>query len=361
MLSPSTLHDLASGKRRGLFGSLFRAATSIAEIPVAWYVRRRNQAYDEGRAKIHRVDAPVISVGNLTAGGTGKTPMVEWIARWLQEQGRAAIVISRGYGSAPGQKNDEARELAAKLPGVPHLQQADRVSAARAALATHPGSVLLLDDAFQHRRVHRDLDIVLLDGLAPFGFDHLIPRGLLREPVQELKRAQVVVLSRSNLVDQSARAAIRARVRQVAPQAVWCEAMHAPRGLVSSSGQRQPIDWLQGKRIAAFCGIGNPAGFRRTLDTLGAEIVAWREFPDHCAYNERQLSSLDRWALEANVDAVVCTHKDLVKITLEKLAGRPLLALVVGMQFLCGEQEFTAALERAIAIPPPASSSPGRA
>src|SRR4051812_3146030 len=116
MFSPSTLHDLASGRRRGLVAGVARGVLAALEIPVTWIVRRKNQAFDEGRATIHRVDAPVISVGNLTAGGTGKTPLVAWLARHLQEQDKRVVLISRGYGSKGGKENDEARELAAQLP-----------------------------------------------------------------------------------------------------------------------------------------------------------------------------------------------------------------------------------------------------
>lgn len=350
MLSPSTVHDLASGRRSGPAAGLLRGALSLLELPVAWYVRRRNSAFDQGRSTIHRVDAPVISVGNLTVGGTGKTPLVAWLARHLQEQGRGAVLISRGYGSSGGQENDEARELAARLPGVPHLQNPDRVAAARLAVEQHPGSVLILDDAFQHRRIHRDLDIVLLDALSPFGFDHVLPRGLLREPVEGLRRAHAVVLSRANLIDQAARAEICERVRQLAPAAIWAEAIHAPQALLSHDGSSQPTDGLHGKRVAAFCGIGNPAGFRRTLEIAGAEIVAWREFADHCVYNAGQIASLEAWARSSSAERIVCTHKDLVKIPRDELGGLPLWALVVGLQFTAGEIAFAELLATLTAI-----------
>jgi tetraacyldisaccharide 4'-kinase len=340
MLSPSALHELASGKSGGPAAALLRGTLAILELPTAWYVRRKNRAFDQGRSAVHRVDAPVISVGNLTAGGTGKTPLVEWIARHLQEQGKGVVLISRGYGSRGGRENDEARELAAKLPGVPHLQNPDRVAAARQAVADHPGSVLILDDAFQHRRLHRDLDIVLLDALSPFGYEHLLPRGFLREPVDGLQRAEAIVLSRANLVDEAARTAIRERVNQLAPAAVWAEAIHAPQELRCHSGESIPIETLRGRRIAAFCGIGNPAGFRRTLELAGAEIVAWREFADHCPYNAGQIASLDVWARDSAADLLICTHKDLVKIPRRELGDKLLLALVVGLEFTAGEMEF---------------------
>jgi tetraacyldisaccharide 4'-kinase len=348
MLAPSTLHDLASGQRRGFAAALFRGVTGVLEMPVRWYVQRKNRAFDEGRRVAHRVAAPVISVGNLTVGGTGKTPMVEWIARWLQQHDKQVVFISRGYGSEQGHANDEARELALKLPDVPHLQNGDRIAAAQQALAEHPGSVLLLDDAFQHRRIARDLDIVLLDALAPFGFEHVLPRGLLREPVEGLRRAQVVVLSRANLVGEEEREAIRVRVARLAPAAAWVEAVHAPTKLLSHSGIEESLSHLEGKRVAAFCGIGNPAGFRRTLEQSGAAVVGWKEFPDHCAYDKSQLAAISALAAECRAEIIVCTHKDLVKIPHEVLNNLSLHALVIGLQITQGEAALAAALQTAI-------------
>ena len=134
------------------------------------------------------VEVPVISVGNLTLGGTGKTPMVEWIVRQLQKREKKVGIISRGYGSRGG-PNDEALELAWKLPSVPHVQNPDRVAAARRAIDEFGCDALVLDDAFQHRRIARDLDIVLLDALEPLGYEHVFPRGTLREPIEGLARA----------------------------------------------------------------------------------------------------------------------------------------------------------------------------
>jgi tetraacyldisaccharide 4'-kinase len=350
MFAPSTLHALASGERRGFVAGCFRAAAAAAEVPVRWYVVRKNQAYDSGRRQAIHVQSPVVSVGNLTVGGTGKTPLVEWIARWFAQQQQRVTLISRGYRSSGKPANDEALELAWKLPEVPHLQNPDRVAAAREAIERFPGSVLLLDDAFQHRRIRRDLDIVLLDALVPFGYERLIPRGLLREPVEGLRRAQVVVLSRANLVEASSREAIRDRIAQIAPQAAWAEAIHAPQAIVSHSRQQEPLDSLAGKRVAAFCGIGNPAGFRRTLEALGVRLVAWHEFPDHCPYNAAHLSTIEQIVREHRPDVIVCTLKDLVKIPRESLADRPLRALTVSLQISAGEERLRAALSGVLAL-----------
>ena len=236
LFSPSGFRDLVSGRRRGVVAAALRGILAAAEVPYAWAVRRRNRRYDCGAKAIYRVDVPVISVGNLTLGGTGKTPMVEWIVRRLQAQGKKAGIVSRGYGSRQG-ANDEARELAWKLPDVPHVQDPDRVAAARRAIREFACQVLVLDDAFQHRRIGRNLDIVLLDALEPFGFEHVFPRGTLREPVEGLARADVVALSRADLLTAQQRKAIRDRVAKLSPQAVWVEVVHAAAG--TGGGQKR--------------------------------------------------------------------------------------------------------------------------
>ena len=287
-----------------------------------------------------RVGVPVVSVGNLTLGGTGKTPAVEWIAQWFVRHGLRVGLISRGYKSAAGNKNDEAMELAQRLPDVPHWQDADRVAAARAAISDARRQLLVLDDAFQHRRIARDLDIVLIDASEPFGFDHLFPRGTLREPLAGLARAQYALLTRADLVDAAERARIRSIAKSYAPQIAWGECRHAPKYLLLASGEIQPLDSLRDRPIAAFCGIGNPAAFRETLKQCGYNAIAFREFPDHHRYSETEISDLSRWTETQNVAAVVCTHKDLVKINAVTLGGKSLFAAVIGLEFLAGEQEL---------------------
>ena len=180
MLNPSEFRDLVSGRRRGIGASVLRAALRVAEVPYGLAMLWRNRRYDRDLARTHRVEVPVVSVGNLTLGGTGKTPMVEWIARHLRAQNVRVTLISRGYGAEAGAANDEALELEQKLPDVPHLQNPDRVAAARTAVDKLDCQLILLDDGFQHRRLGRDLDIVLLDALEPFGFGHVFPGGMLR-------------------------------------------------------------------------------------------------------------------------------------------------------------------------------------
>ena len=346
---PAHYRDIISGSRRGLAAPCARLALAAVEPVYGWIVRRKNLRFDNGHAAAVRVAAPVISVGNLTVGGTGKTPLVCWLAKWLRDQGRQVTLISRGYGSRSG-PNDEALELAAQLPDVPHLQNADRVAAAKQALQQNPRQVLLLDDAFQHRRLARNIDIVLLDALEPFGYGHLLPRGLLREPIKNLNRAHVIGLSRADAVSSARREEIRRQVAELAPAALWIELVHQPRGLINSSGSRVELSEIHGQRIAAFCGIGNPAGFRHTLSQCGVEVAAMREFPDHCSYLATVMRELEAWLLNvyknAGITAILCTRKDLVKIPREKLAGLPLLAVDVELEVTRGRAEFEDSLKR---------------
>ncbi len=346
MLGPTEFRELVSGQRRGPAAAALRGLLRVAETPYSLAVRYRNRRYDRGGAEIHNVGVPVISVGNLTLGGTGKTPVVKWLTRRLQDLGASVVLLSRGYGAATGEQNDEARELAQTLPNVPHLQNRDRVSAARQAISQFLPNVFILDDGFQHRRLARDLDIVLLDALEPFGFEHVFPRGTLREPLAGLGRADVICLSRADAVSADERDAIRRRAAQLAPAAVWCEIAHVPSGILNCEGVSEPLEHLRGKRLAAFCAIGNPAGFRHTLASVGCEVVAWREFADHHIFSDAELAELETVARESGADCLVCTQKDLVKIPKKPHSDMPLWAVTIEIQFLAGQEKLEAMLER---------------
>ncbi len=342
MLRPSEFRELVSGRRKGVLASLTRGVLRVAEVPYTVAVTMRNRRYDRGTAGVHKLGVPVITVGNLSLGGTGKTPMVRWLAQRFQHAGFRVAIVSRGYGAAGSKHNDEALELAQSLPHVPHIQNRDRVAAAQLAIQDFKSQVILLDDGYQHRRLARDLDIVLLDALEPFGFEHVFPRGTLREPLAGLGRAHAVCLSRADAISQAERDVIRQRVAQIAPQAVWCEAAHAANGLRNALGQSLPLEVLASQRVVAFCGIGNPAGFRHTLTGAGCEPVAWREFPDHHAYTAADQAEIIEVAKSSKADMIVCTQKDLVKLPQHELGGVPLWAVAIEMRFLRGQD----ALER---------------
>ncbi len=328
---------LIRGQQGGLGYRLARGGLSAVSLGYAAAVAARNRGFDRGWLGIHRADVPVISVGNLTLGGTGKTPMVEWLGRWYRQRGVRVAILSRGYGQAGGM-NDEGRVLEENLPDVPHLQDPDRVALARVAVRELETELIVLDDGFQHRRLARDLDVVLLDALEPFGLSRLFPRGLLREPVRSLRRAGVVVLSRSDLIAAPERAAIRARAEVQAGPLAWVEARHAPIDLVDGEGSVSSLAELTGKSVVAFCGLGNPEGFRRTLTSLCGDLIDFRVFPDHHPYSALDVGSLERWVAGHGANFVLTTQKDSVKLRAGSLGPAPLRALRIGLEITAGRE-----------------------
>lgn len=350
MISPVNFHELVSGRKGGLIASLTRGALGVAEVAYAAAVRSRNHRYDCGVTNVYHCDATVVSIGNLTVGGAGKTPLVEWVTRRLGQWGVRPAILSRGYGTPLGEPNDEALELELALPGVIHLQNPDRCSAAHDAVERWGASALVLDDGFQHRRLARDLDIVLLDANQPFGYGRLLPRGLLREPSSSLARAQLVVLSRADMLDTSSRSQLRRRAAQLAPRADWCEVVHQPTRALSLDGDAEDVQSFQDQPVVAFCGIGNPAAWRHTLATLDCRVLQFRAFPDHHAYSAADCEALAGWARSAGATTLLCTRKDLVKLNASAWTGLKLRAIEVGIRFETGQAKMELALRCALGL-----------
>lgn len=318
--------------------------------PYGWGVTLRNRFFDAGWLRVQRSSVPVISVGNLTVGGTGKTPAVEYLARACRQLGRRVAILSRGYG-AEGQPNDEALVLEENLPDVPHLQGSDRVELAKVAARKFGCEVLILDDGFQHRWLGRDLDIVLVDATCPWGYGRLLPRGLLREPVESLRRADAVLLTRVSHAKALELQRLRKEIALLAPQALLAESVHRPLEWVDAAGQAWPLERIESKPIAGFCGIGNPDAFRRSLESMTAGLAAFRVFADHQRYGHRKVAELHRWAAQQPADAViVTTQKDLVKLRTTQLGGRPLLALRIGLEIVAGRDRFEQHLREVVGV-----------
>lgn len=320
-----------------------RFGLRLGAWPYGFAVWLRNRAFDRGWKASQRVSVPVVSVGNLTTGGTGKTPCVEYVARYFRDVlDLQTTILSRGYGGEEG-RNDEAMVLEENCPDVPHLQGPDRVALAHTAIEELESEVLVLDDGFQHRRLARDVDLVLIDATNPWGYGSLLPRGLLRESPAELKRAHAALITRSDLADPSVVSEIRSRIQKLAPNLPIAESTHRPDGWAGEGGKRTPLESLQGRLVAGFCGIGNPDAFRETLRKLGIEPIAWRTYADHHRYTRDDIEELRRWARELPPDAVLATtQKDLVKIRLERLGDRELWALKIRLDVHTGRE----ALER---------------
>ncbi len=332
---------LVDGRATGLVATLGRTGLSAIEIPYEALVRLRNYGYDHSILTVKKASAPVISVGNLTLGGTGKTPLVAWLAHWFAQHNKKPAIISRGYKAKTGQLSDEAEELKILLPTVPHYANKQRIIAAGEAV-TKGSDVLLLDDGFQHRQISRDLNLITIDATDPFGCNRIFPRGLLREPLWGLKRADALVLTRTDQVSIKTRNEIQEQCFQFvgSHDKPWIETEHRPSNLRLVDGTTQPLKTLQDKRILSLSAIGNPAAFHRTLTTLGHEPVATLTFPDHHTYTTDDIHRISEETESVGAEIIVTTLKDLVKLPLASVRNRPLCALEIGIQFQTGLQDL---------------------
>ncbi len=325
--------SIMNGRRKGPLAAAMRGGLWVASRAYAVGVWKRNRGYDAGQGVV-QCDVPVISVGNLTTGGTGKTPVVCFLAKWFRSQGIRVGIVSRGYGRGDADANDEALELYARLPDVPHVQDPDRVAAATIAVDELEVQLILMDDGFQHRRLHRDLDLVVVDATEPFGFGHLLPRGLLREPISSLTRADLVILSRCDAVAEDRLRSIEQQIERANAGLAVVRSAHVPTALLEYPSLEVPIEALEGCNIAVVSAIGNPDAFRETLVRCGATIVDSRDLPDHDPYAPETVESLRTWirSLGDSIAMVVCTHKDLVKLCTDSLGGIRLAALLVELR-----------------------------
>lgn len=295
-------------------GSRLRASLA----PAAWLygaiIKTRNVFYDRGLLTTHHATIPIISVGNLTTGGTGKTPHVIEIAQRLSANGARPAVLTRGYRGTVQKPADEVLELRAALPDAPIIVNADRVSGARAAAAAG-ASCAILDDGFQHRRLFRDLDIVLIDALWPWGGESMLPLGRLREPRGGLRRADLAIITRTNQADAARIAEINDDIRGIAPKLSVITSAIEHTGIVDSTGARLDVSAIP-QRMLVVAGLGNWRTVARTVHALVGEsrIAGTREFPDHHDYYAADVARIIREAEYCGADAVLTTRKDWVKL-----------------------------------------------
>jgi tetraacyldisaccharide 4'-kinase len=291
---------------------------------------------------------PTICIGNITVGGTGKTPAAKYFARGLAQRGRKPAVLMRGY---KGQASDEAVEIESALADlkVPVLIGADRL--ASAARAKEQGcDIALLDDGFQHWRLARDLDIVLVDATNPFGGNHLAPWGRLREKPAALARAGVVIITRADTVSPGELATLEKTIERLAPQTVRAKACHKPSRLraVSGSGER-PVGYLRGRRVLGMCAIGNPDAFLSTLKSVGAEVVECQCLGDHALFSAELLAAARKSAERVQADVVV-TAKDAGKVAkIMAPAGEPVWCLEVEFSLLSNDDAVWSQIDEALA------------
>jgi tetraacyldisaccharide 4'-kinase len=352
-----------SGADRGLGASALRAGAFVIEPFYATGMRVRNRLFDAGLKRTQSLGRPTISVGNLTAGGTGKTPLGRWLADRLRSQGRHVAILARGYRSVGSEPGDEQRMLDAALnaDGLARIEliaNPDRTKAASMALARNAGiDVFILDDAFQHRRVRRDLDVVLISAPEPFGFDHVLPRGLLREPLTALKRAGAVVLTHCDQVSAADLDALERRVRAYHADVPVYRAVHAHVGLKEAAGERRPMDLLAHQPFYAFAGIGAPELFDSQLKQWGGMYRGHRWLADHFQYDAETVNDLRSAARMAGAEALVTTEKDWVKLAgISSEAGAlPIWRIEMALQFLDDdESRFWRQIAGALGGPPAA-------
>jgi tetraacyldisaccharide 4'-kinase len=347
------------GRRALLFPLL------LAEGPfrAGWALRRA--LFDGGLLRAARAPAPVVSVGNLAVGGAGKTPAAMAIAERLLARGRIVAVLSRGYGAvrrdprvvADGERvwlsaaegGDEPVLVARRLPGVRVLCGPRRAELARTAVRDLGADALLLDDGFQHRALHRDLDVVVLDASNPFGNGHLLPRGPNREPPSALRRAGLVWLSRADRAGAAALERLRALARDATGRDP-VESRHevadvVDAGLARSLGREA----LRGRRVLALSGLARPASFRTTLLGLGAEVARERAFPDHHRFTEGEVAAVLAEAAEAGCDLVATTEKDAVRLPPLRAGGPPVAVVRIAAAVTAGAGVLDEALLRALA------------
>jgi tetraacyldisaccharide 4'-kinase len=335
--------DVAAGGYRGLLGT-------------------RDWLYARGLLKCRTLGCPVISIGNLTVGGTGKTPAVELAVRTLMELGHRPAVLSRGYGRRthgvqivadaasirldPEESGDEPFLLARRLPGVPVVVGGNRYEAGQRARERFDVTAIVLDDGFQHRTLAKDVEILMARAQMPWGNGRLLPGGPLREPLTALARAGLIVVTGAR--DAADVGEVAEAARRHAPRTPLLAARHVPTECWEAGSMKDlAFETLRGRRLFAFAGIAAPDGFRRTLAEAGVEEAGFARFPDHHWYSREDLRAVDAQATARGATALVTTEKDWVRLRRLPAVTRPVYVVGVRLELLSGEAEWRATFERA--------------
>ena len=364
--------EVIFGERRGKKAALLRGVLFGLSKMFLIIVKGRRWLYEARIIRDHPLGVQVITVGNLTVGGTGKTPVVEKFARVLTDQGRKVAILSRGYRSKPPPltqrwKNklllqdeivpprvvsdgkslllnsedagDEPYMLASNLKDVVVLTDKDRVKSGRYAIEQFGCDTLLLDDGFQYWKLAgRRRDIVLVDAQQPFGNEHLLPRGTLREPPEHIRRADTIFITKSD----GETAGLRARIRKHNPSAGIIECVHWPLFFedVFNPDQREQIGWLKGKKVATLSGIAQPESFEQSLLQQGAELVYTKRFADHHRFNQQEILNTINRAKKRRADVILTTQKDAVRFPKIDRRDLPIFYMRVEIKILSGAKDF---------------------
>jgi len=329
-------------------------------------LKLRQHLYDRRIWRSNRLPCVVISVGNLTIGGTGKTPMTMLITKRIQRLGYKVVVISRGYKGraeknggivSDGRKifmgaetaGDEPYMMAKRLENVPVVVGRNRFKTGMLAVRKFVPDVLVLDDAFQHLRLVRDIDLVLLDCRRPFGNQHILPRGTLREPISALKRSDAVILTRSDLVPNTETASLLAKLESFLPGKVIFRTFYVPSiqkvvpgtgdkvGRTNGSVSTGKTAFLRGRHVFAFSGLADNQDFLRTVANFECVVTGTLKFPDHYPYSDKDLENIVQSAKKTKADCLVTTEKDYVRIA-PRIAW-PIDLAVVGIESAFGDDD----------------------
>ncbi len=302
--------DIISNRHKGIVASVMRLLFRICSTFYSLIICLRNSLYNKGALKAHSVPKPVISIGNITAGGTGKTPLVIWLAKHLSDKYKPAV-LTRGYKSQ--QTLLDEISMITDSCGAAIIVNSDRVAGANEAI-TSGADVLIMDDGFQHRRLARDIDIVTIDATHPFGYGKVLPAGLLREPLSFLKRAHAVIITRIDQASKHQLKELELKLIEINPSLVLARAVHKPITFIDANTMQIPIEQMQNKKAFAFCAIGNPGSFIETLKSLDIEITDSVFFDDHHHYSKTDFDSIVKLAQSSNADLILTTEKDYSKI-----------------------------------------------
>lgn len=301
----------------------------VLSLPYRLIINFRNWLYDHKILQEEKLSCPVISVGNITVGGTGKTPCVIMLAQMLQEGGFRPAILSRGYGGksikpvnivSDGHKilldsaitGDEPFLIAQSLRGIPVITGLQRIITGKAGINQFGANVLICDDAFQHRQIFRDINLVLLDSQSPLGNKHILPRGRLREPITGLSRASAFVLTRTDETQQINNTI--SKLAQAGNIPIF-QSIHKPKNVIKGDySSQRPISDLQRKKVCAFCGIAKPDSFKKTLLTAEAQVLSFDIFPDHHQYSQNELEKIKTKFIDCRADFLITTQKDGVRL-----------------------------------------------
>lgn len=333
------LYGLATDKEQGFLAGIFKIILFGFSLIYALVIAALKFIY---RLSPNRLNCRVISVGNITLGGTGKTSLVEFIAKYLEQQGQRVAILSRGYKQKGNIPADEPAMLEKNLKNVPVIVDANRIRAGKEAIEKYGADTVILDDGFQQWKLKKDLEIVTVDATNPFGNRWVIPRGILREPVAALKEADILVLTKTNLNPGIMQ--IKNLLSRINRRAILVEATHQPLGFyaLGSPDNLLSLDSLKGVSVTAFSGIADPASFENLLGNLGVKIGLSFRFSDHHHYSPRVLADIIEESKRKNITTIVTTEKDAVRLNSLKPSAisLQLLVLRIALKITQNEEGF---------------------